>query len=66
MPLVVVGIDWSRGAEAASEFALEEALLRHAELRVVCAWEGAADGVRARIRRGRPRASAREDGACDC
>lgn len=39
MPVVVVGIDGSRGSDAALGFALQEAQLRHAELRVVCASE---------------------------
>jgi nucleotide-binding universal stress UspA family protein len=38
-PVVVVGIDGSPGADAALEFAVDEARLRSAELRVVCAWE---------------------------
>jgi nucleotide-binding universal stress UspA family protein len=38
-PLVVVGIDGSPEAAAALRFAIGEALLRSARLRVVCAWE---------------------------
>jgi nucleotide-binding universal stress UspA family protein len=36
---IVVGIDGSAGADAALGAAIEEARLRHARLRVVCAWE---------------------------
>jgi nucleotide-binding universal stress UspA family protein len=39
MSFVVVGVDGSEHGEAALEFAAEEAALRSAELRVVCAWE---------------------------
>lgn len=39
MARVVVGIDGSPGADVALRFALAEARLRDAELRVVCAWE---------------------------
>ena len=35
---VVVGVDGSAGARAAASFALEEARLRHARLRLVAAW----------------------------
>jgi nucleotide-binding universal stress UspA family protein len=38
-PLVVVGIDGSAEAAAALRFAVEEAALRDARLRIVCAWE---------------------------
>jgi nucleotide-binding universal stress UspA family protein len=36
---IVVGVDGSEGANAALRFAIEEAALRGARLRVVCAWE---------------------------
>jgi nucleotide-binding universal stress UspA family protein len=39
MGFVVVGVDGSEHGEAALEFAAEEAALRRAELRIVCAWE---------------------------
>jgi len=39
MALIVVGIDHSEGAKAALRFALEEAKLRRARLRVVHAWQ---------------------------
>jgi nucleotide-binding universal stress UspA family protein len=39
MGLIVVGVDHSAGAEAALRFALEEARLRRATLRVVHAWQ---------------------------
>jgi nucleotide-binding universal stress UspA family protein len=39
MGVIVVGIDHSAGAKAALRFALEEARLRRATLRVVHAWE---------------------------
>lgn len=39
MDVVVVGVDGSEQAGAALEFAAEEAALRGALLRVVCAWE---------------------------
>ncbi len=39
METIVVGVDGSAGAGAALEFAAREAALRHARLRVVCAWE---------------------------
>ena len=39
MKTIVVGVDGSAHAEAALEFALEEAALRGASLRVVSAWE---------------------------
>lgn len=42
--LVVVGIDGSRESEAALRFAVDEAKLRGALLRVVCAWEPSAAG----------------------
>lgn len=38
MPTIVVGVDGSRGAEAALRFALSEAKLREADLRIVCGW----------------------------
>jgi nucleotide-binding universal stress UspA family protein len=40
--LVVVGVDGSPEADAALGFAVEEARLRSARLRIVCAWEPAA------------------------
>ena len=39
MAVIVVGIDHSEGAKAALHFALEEAKLRRATLRVVHAWQ---------------------------
>lgn len=39
MGVIVVGVDGSRGAAVALEFAIEEAALRKAKLRVVSAWE---------------------------
>ncbi len=39
MPVIVVGVDHSEGAKAALRFALEEATLRQATLRVVHAWQ---------------------------
>jgi nucleotide-binding universal stress UspA family protein len=39
MGLIVVGVDHSDGAKAALRFALEEARLRQATLRVVHAWQ---------------------------
>jgi nucleotide-binding universal stress UspA family protein len=39
MTLIVVGVDQSAGSLAALRFALEEARLRHATLRVVHAWQ---------------------------
>jgi nucleotide-binding universal stress UspA family protein len=39
MGLIVVGVDHSAGAKAALRFALEEARLRQAKLRVVHAWQ---------------------------
>jgi nucleotide-binding universal stress UspA family protein len=39
MGLIVVGVDNSAGAKAALRFALEEAQLRQASLRVVHAWQ---------------------------
>lgn len=39
MKTVVVGVDGSDHAEAALEFALEEAALRGASLRIISAWE---------------------------
>lgn len=39
MGVIVVGIDHSAGAKAALRFALEEAALRQATLRVVHAWQ---------------------------
>lgn len=38
MGRIVVGVDGSKGSEGALRFALEEAQLRGAGLRVVCAW----------------------------
>jgi nucleotide-binding universal stress UspA family protein len=43
-PLVVVGVDGSRESEAALRFAAEEAKLRGALLRIVCAWEPSPSG----------------------
>ena len=42
--LVVVGVDGSRESEAALRFAADEAKLRGASLRIVCAWEPSASG----------------------
>lgn len=42
--LVVVGVDGSRESEAALRFAADEAKLRGALLRIVCAWEPSASG----------------------
>ena len=42
--VVVVGVDGSRESEAALWFATEEATLRGALLRIVCAWEPSASG----------------------
>jgi nucleotide-binding universal stress UspA family protein len=42
---VVVGVDHSAGARAALVFAVEEARLRHATLRVVHAWQYASIGA---------------------
>src|SRR5438067_12143573 len=39
MGVIVVGVDHSAGAKAALRFALEEARLRQATLRVVHAWQ---------------------------
>lgn len=39
MTMIVVGVDHSSGAKAALRFALDEARLRHATLRVVHAWQ---------------------------
>jgi nucleotide-binding universal stress UspA family protein len=39
MSAIVVGVDGSPGARAALRVAVEEAALRHAQLRVLCAWE---------------------------
>lgn len=39
MNVIVVGVDHSEGAKAALRFALEEAKLREAKLRVVHAWQ---------------------------
>jgi nucleotide-binding universal stress UspA family protein len=38
-PLVVVGVDGSSESDAALRFAIGEARLRAARLRIVCAWE---------------------------
>jgi nucleotide-binding universal stress UspA family protein len=45
MGVIVVGIDHSKGANAALRFALEEARLRQATLRVVHAWQFAYVGA---------------------
>lgn len=42
--LVVVGVDGSPESEAALRFAADEAKLRDALLRIVCAWEPSASG----------------------
>jgi nucleotide-binding universal stress UspA family protein len=42
--LVVVGVDGSRESDAALRFAADEAKLRSALLRIVCAWEPSASG----------------------
>ncbi len=39
MGIIVVGVDGSEHGDSALEFAAEEAALRGARLRVVCAWE---------------------------
>jgi nucleotide-binding universal stress UspA family protein len=39
VPGIVVGVDGSPPAQAALDFALEEATLRNLPLRIVCAWE---------------------------
>jgi nucleotide-binding universal stress UspA family protein len=39
MAVIVVGVDYSEGAKAALRFALQEAKLRQATLRVVHAWQ---------------------------
>jgi nucleotide-binding universal stress UspA family protein len=39
MPTIVVGVDGSDPAWAALRFAIEEAKLRGAQLRAICAWE---------------------------
>lgn len=39
METIVVGVDGSKGAAAALEFAVNEAVLRNARLRLVSAWE---------------------------
>ena len=39
MRTIVVGVDGSAASDAALEFAIEEAALRGASLRIVCAWE---------------------------
>jgi nucleotide-binding universal stress UspA family protein len=38
MSTIVVGVDGSAGAQTALEFALEEARLRGADVKAVCAW----------------------------
>jgi len=45
MAVIVVGVDHSEGAKAALRFALEEATLRQATLRVVYAWQYAYIGA---------------------
>ena len=45
MAVIVVGVDHSEGAKAALRFALEEATLRQATLRVVHAWQFAYIGA---------------------
>ena len=45
MAVIVVGVDHSEGAKAALRFALEEATLRQATLRVVHAWQYAYVGA---------------------
>jgi nucleotide-binding universal stress UspA family protein len=45
MAVIVVGVDHSEGAKAALGFALEEATLRQATLRVVHAWQYAYIGA---------------------
>lgn len=45
MAVIVVGVDHSEGAKAALRFALEEAKLRRATLRVVHAWQYAYVGA---------------------
>jgi nucleotide-binding universal stress UspA family protein len=45
MAVIVVGVDHSEGAKAALRFALEEATLRQATLRVVHAWQYAYIGA---------------------
>lgn len=45
MAVIVVGVDRSEGARAALRFALEEAKLRQATLRVVHAWQYAPIGA---------------------
>jgi nucleotide-binding universal stress UspA family protein len=45
MAVIVVGVDHSEGAKEALRFALEEAKLRHATLRVVHAWQYAHIGA---------------------
>lgn len=45
MSVIVVGVDHSEGAKAALRFALEEATLRQATLRVVHAWQYAYIGA---------------------
>lgn len=45
MAVIVVGVDHSEGAKAALRFALEEAKLRQATLRVVHAWQYASIGA---------------------
>jgi nucleotide-binding universal stress UspA family protein len=45
MAVIVVGVDHSEGAKAALRFALEEARLREATLRVVHAWQYASIGA---------------------
>jgi len=45
MAVIVVGVDHSEGAKAALRFALEEATVRKAKLRVVHAWQYAYIGA---------------------
>jgi nucleotide-binding universal stress UspA family protein len=42
--LIVIGVDGSRESDGALRFAADEAKLRSALLRIVCAWEPSASG----------------------